>query len=229
MAATPVRYPTDEELRAALRAPEDNLVERKTEGDTKDVLKTVVGFANSVEIGRVGILLVGVRNDGTIVGVRSPDETQKSLNQKIALAYPRIDYQTRVLAEGAASILCVLVPGSENRPHFAGPAYVRVGSQTIDASEAQYRDLVADHSVKVRRLRSLIGKQLRTDWIKSGPALEINGRISHSPGMTMMACGAFNVTLRDNYGTLQHIALDRVHLLEEPDIPGSVILEIRTK
>ena len=40
-------HPTDEELRARRCASEDSFVERKTVGDSKDFVKTIVAFANS--------------------------------------------------------------------------------------------------------------------------------------------------------------------------------------
>lgn len=52
---------------------EDNLLERKTESDLNDLLKTLVAFANSVKPGHTAIILIGERDDGTIDGVTNPD------------------------------------------------------------------------------------------------------------------------------------------------------------
>ena len=38
---------------------EDNLLERKTESDLKDLLKTLVAFSNSIQPGHKAVLLIG--------------------------------------------------------------------------------------------------------------------------------------------------------------------------
>jgi predicted HTH transcriptional regulator len=62
----------------------------------------------------------------------------RTLRQKLGSIYPPIDYTTRVLTDGGKEFLCVIVAGSPNRPHSAGPAYVRVGSETVNASRDQF-------------------------------------------------------------------------------------------
>ncbi len=54
-------------------------------------------------------------------------------------------------------VLAVLIPPSRSRPHFSGPAYVRRGSQTIEASAAMMDELVAARIDKVRVLQRLTG------------------------------------------------------------------------
>jgi predicted HTH transcriptional regulator len=44
---------------------EDSLKEKKTESDLKDMLKTLVAFANSVAPGDTATLLIGEKDDGT--------------------------------------------------------------------------------------------------------------------------------------------------------------------
>jgi predicted HTH transcriptional regulator len=51
---------------------EDYLLERKVESDLKDLLKTLVAFANSVRPDHVATILIGEIDDGTPVGVANP-------------------------------------------------------------------------------------------------------------------------------------------------------------
>ena len=51
---------------------EDYLLERKTEGDLLDLLKTMVAFANSVRPDHIATILIGERDDGTDKGVTNP-------------------------------------------------------------------------------------------------------------------------------------------------------------
>ena len=68
---------------------------------------------------------------------------------------------TRVLKEGDQQFLAVVVPGSAARPHFAGRSYVRRGSESQEASEAQFQALIAVRSSKVYQIRKWIGREVQ--------------------------------------------------------------------
>lgn len=121
----------DEDILARLDNVEDSFVERKTEGDSGDWLKTVVAFANSVPIGFPALLFIGVKDDGTIQGLANADSLQRKLSGKINEAYPVPYHCSEVLEKDGKKFLAVVVPGSENRPHFAGRSYVREGSESV--------------------------------------------------------------------------------------------------
>lgn len=130
---------SDEDLLSRLRNFEDAFVERKTVGDLKDCLKTVVAFANSAPIGMPCVLYVGVKDDGQFEAKAIDfDSTQKSLNRILQNIYPRAAYLPKIIRDGEHQCLAIIVPGSELRPHFAGPSYVRIGSESVEASSAQY-------------------------------------------------------------------------------------------
>ena len=61
---------------------EDYLLERKVESDLKDLLKTLVAFANSIKPGHVATILIGERDDGTVTGCTNPDNIQKQCGKK---------------------------------------------------------------------------------------------------------------------------------------------------
>src|SRR5438477_10380179 len=106
---------TDQELLLRLRNFEDNFVERKAHSDSKDWLKTVVAFANSVPIDYPAVLFIGVLDDGTIQDTVNLDTLQKSFSREINKAYPPVYYLPRVLSEGGKQFLAVIVPGSAAR------------------------------------------------------------------------------------------------------------------
>jgi predicted HTH transcriptional regulator len=117
--------PTDEELSQCRDRPEDGVIERKTFGDSQDWVKTVVAFANSVPLGRCGVLYVGLRSDGSVEqNTPDLDKVQRTLRRKLEAVFPPISYTSRVIGDGPQKYLCVIVPGSSNRPHFSGAAYV---------------------------------------------------------------------------------------------------------
>ena len=140
---------TDRDILLQLTNTEDSFVERKTVNDLGDCLKTVVAFANTVPIGHSAVLFVGVRDNGEPEGANADlDKIQQKLTGKIAEAYPPIYTATRVLSKDGMQFLAVIVPGSSGRPHFTGQAYVRDGSRSIVASDAQFGRLISMRSEK---------------------------------------------------------------------------------
>jgi hypothetical protein len=145
----------DAEILRRLADGEDSFVERKTYGDwAKDVRKVCVAFANSCPIdGSPGLFFIGARNNGEIESpTQDLDKVQKTFEQKISDAYPRIIYRTKIVPTPSGKILTVIVPGSAKGPHFAGPSYVKVGSQIRVASEEEFERIIDRREHKVREL-----------------------------------------------------------------------------
>jgi hypothetical protein len=223
-----VVLPTDEELSQGRVRTEDALLERKTFGDSQDWVKTVVGFANSVPLGRYGLLYIGVRDNGDIEpGTSNLDQVQKTLRGKLQGVFPPIDYTPRVLVEGSRSYLCVIVPGSAQRPHFSGAAYVRIGSETVKASQQQFELLIAERNSKVYRILQLEGKHVRIHYVRSSRDAAIVGRDAGIDLFRVVGCSEFAATFRDRYEQTKVIALDRVSILDEAGSVAPPVLEIR--
>ena len=101
--------------------------------------------------------------------------------------------------------LAVLIPGSEERPHFAGPSYVRVGSETKKANESQYDKLIAQRQGKAREI-------LR--WKNQDITMErtYTGRTGRYPSVAKVAgCNAFYVTLLQGQDPIS-FSLTRVNI-----------------
>jgi hypothetical protein len=141
-----VESPITRMLRQRLRNREDGFTERKPEGvSTEDIRKALVAFANSIPEGEQAILFIGVSDDGTPLGVNNTDKLQKEV-RRIAegKCYPPIKAHTcKVFEESGKSIVAVIVSASVSRPHFAGTAYVRVGSESVKAPEPIYEQMLA--------------------------------------------------------------------------------------
>jgi predicted HTH transcriptional regulator len=185
----------DEELLLRLKNFEDNFVERKTSGDSKDWLKTIVAFANSTPVGYPAVLYIGVKNDGT--PEEKPvnlDSLQKTFGEKIGEAYPTIYCLTKILNVEGKQILAVIVPGSADRPHFAGQAYVRKGSKSIVASEAQFEELIASRNSKAYEILKWKGKPITVDSMRVEHT-HMMGAVASSSEYTVVDCNQFFVTL----------------------------------
>lgn len=186
----------DEDILFRLTAFEDSFVERKTANDSKDWLKSVVAFANSTPVGDPAILFIGVRDDGTVEDGVNLDSLQRTLSQRLAAAYPPIFFLPRVMQSGGKQFLAVIVPGSENKPHFAGQAFVRRRSETVASSESQFDTLVAERSSKVREIAKWKGKVVtfRRSTEKDLIAVHVLGSSGGRLAGTIVDCNQFYLT-----------------------------------
>jgi len=103
--------------------------------------KEVIAFANSGG----GRLLLGVDDDGTIVGVRDADEELFSLQEALTdFCFPVVFVKLeRVPISRRRDVIVVLVKSSTMKPHYLihsdqptkrRAAYVRVGDKSVEAS-----------------------------------------------------------------------------------------------
>jgi len=149
------------DLLARMRNFEDHLVERKTIRDERDWKKTAVAFANSVPVGLPAVLYIGVRDNGEIETPQQDlEEIGKKFNRQMEKVYPRIAYVPKVVHDMGRQALAVIIPGSEVRPHFAGLSYVRRGPESVDASEEQFSDLIAQRNSKTALILRWKGKNV---------------------------------------------------------------------
>jgi predicted HTH transcriptional regulator len=151
----------EEDLLLQLGNTENSFVERKTFSDYKDWLKTAVAFANSAPVGYPAILFIGVMNDGSPEpNKENLDSVQKKVGDRISSAYPPIFYLSKVLRIDEKEILAVIIPGSADRPHFAGPAYVRKDTRSVRASDEQFARLIAERNSKTYEILKWKGKPI---------------------------------------------------------------------
>jgi Putative DNA-binding domain len=191
---------TDDDLLRRMRNFEDHFVERKTANDTKDILKTIVAFANSAPVGFPAILYMGVKDSGEIeTPQRDLDKLEKEVNKKLQNTYPRIPCIQRVISDQNRQALAVIVYGSENRPHFSGPSYIRTGSESPEASREQFHELISRRNSKVSRILEYRGKVI------SAANLDRNGMLSEWGGtITIHYCDQFYVTIGSTVDSERH-------------------------
>jgi predicted HTH transcriptional regulator len=139
---------------------EDYLLERKTENDLKDLLKTMVAFANSVVPGHTAVILIGERNDGSAEGVSNADNIQKKVRQEADKIYPDVIWKSASYAKDGKQCVRVEIEHSCDTPHFGGPAWVRRGSETVKANDEEFQRLIDIRSSVVRELSKWVDKKL---------------------------------------------------------------------
>jgi hypothetical protein len=143
---------TEKDILERLKNTEDSTVERKAASDYRDCLKTAVAFSNSLPIGDPGIIFVGVYNDGRVPRNHNFDSLQQKVTSELSKVYPPIYPQLKVMSKDGEEFLAVIVRGSPDRPHFAGQAYIRSGSETVNASDVQFGRLIAERNSKAREI-----------------------------------------------------------------------------
>jgi hypothetical protein len=179
------------DLLSRMRNFEDHMVERKTVKDEKDWKRPAVAFANSAPIGYPAVLYIGVRDNGEIeTPQKDLEEVAKKFNSQMQKVYPRIAYVPKVISSDGRQAIAVIVPGSESRPHFAGPAYVRRGPESVDSSEEQFRELIAERNSKAALIMQWKGKNV-TVFTRMG-----DSEFPWPNDTSLIDCNQFYVTLQ---------------------------------
>jgi predicted HTH transcriptional regulator len=203
---------TDEELALRIISTEDNYVERKTAGDNKRWIPALVAFANSAPVGFDCVLFIGVKDNGTLepdVGVES---LQKSFSEKAAEVFPPVPYASKVFRRQDRECLAVIVPGSPDRPHYAGQPYVRIGSESKKADAEQFARMTAEHDPKAREILKRKGQVVTVELLNAPEAASRIGRSFGSSFSRIQDCNQFWVTLDDGRANVQSITLRRIEL-----------------
>jgi predicted HTH transcriptional regulator len=141
---------TAKKLRAIIELGETDTVEfkRKFSGFEK-IAKEMIALANT----RGGLLLVGVDDDGTIIGVES-EKSEIDLVTTAAEFYsdPPIDNDIEVVEIDDVDVLVVYIPESHTKPHQLVNSsqnngdtrvYIRQGEKSVMASREVARVLAA--------------------------------------------------------------------------------------
>lgn len=106
--------------------------------DARKIAKSIVAFANTDG----GRLLIGVKDNGKIAGVRSEEEVYMIEAAAEMYSEPSVEFKVRKWNVEKKEVLEVYVPASSRKPHFVlnknGPkkAYVRKGDQNLAINTA---------------------------------------------------------------------------------------------
>lgn len=139
---------------------EDSLLERKLQSDLKDLLKTLVAFANSVRPGHIATILIGEKDDGSVQGVDNADSIQKTVRDTCNEIYPPILWRSQVYEKDGKICVRIEIEYDGETPHFGGAAWIRRGSVTEKATDEVFQRLIEFRLSKVRKLAEWIDKQI---------------------------------------------------------------------
>lgn len=203
---------TDEELALRITNFEDNFVERKSAGDHKDWIPTLVAFANSAPIGFPCVLFIGVKDKGTIEGDNNLESLQKKFNERAARVFPPIPCFPKVFARDGKQCLAIIVLGSPERPHYAGLPYIRMGSESRKADVEAVGQMTAQRVPKAYEILKWKGKSVSLTILNVDETARRLGREASREPRIVRDCNQHWVTLEFSSGQLQSFALNRVEL-----------------
>jgi|WetSurSiteA1Bulk_404760.scaffolds.fasta_scaffold00892_4 predicted HTH transcriptional regulator len=124
-------------IRNLIKSGENQQLDFKFEiNDAKKIARSFSAFANT----QGGKLLIGVKDNGKISGVRSEEEAYMAESAAHLFCRPAVNFHLKKWMVEGRCILEVEIPASSKRPHYAKNesgewvAYVRVADQNIKAS-----------------------------------------------------------------------------------------------
>jgi len=173
---------------------EDSLREKKVESDLKDLLKTLVAFANSVSPEDTAQIFIGEKDDGTVQGVTSPDAIQKAVQREAEKIYPEIYYRTEVYEREGKQCVRVDVKRNGLAPHFGGPAWIRRGSETRKATDELYQQMIDQRQSKVSLLLKWLNKEVTVEGTEQ-PDFVPPGAVQLVPPQQEWSVGRHDATL----------------------------------
>jgi len=104
--------------------------------DSKKIARTLVAFSNT----QGGRLLIGVKDNGAIAGVRTDEEYHMIEGAAELYCRPKINFETKEWTINGKKILEIIIQESENKPHMVLAennkwlAYIRVADENILAN-----------------------------------------------------------------------------------------------
>lgn len=105
--------------------------------DARRIARSLVAFANT----NGGRLLIGVKDNGVIAGVRSDEEYYMVEAASKMYCRPPVEFKTREWTVNGKTVLEIIVPKSSQKPHAAGQKdgrwliYIRVADQNLLANK----------------------------------------------------------------------------------------------
>ena len=168
---------SDAELEALMSDLESDLVERKeSAADGTKIRRNVCAFANDLPgNGRAGVVLVGVRDDGSCASLPIDDDLLKKLanihGEGDILPLPSMTVQKRVL-KGCEVAVVSVSPAADTPVRYKGRVWVRVGPSVREGSVEDERLLTerrraADLPFDLRAVDGAHISDLDQDFVRS--------------------------------------------------------------
>ena len=186
---------TREQIESILQSEESETIERKKGFDAGEIRKALIAFANDLAGRDVAWLIIGQAPDRQIVGLSmDADKAQRKISD-IARdqCIPAIPVSMEIYEQDGKRVAIVEVRRSIARPHFEGKAWVRIGSTTRRATDAEIILLRSEGGdKKVATIRN---------WIREGKTSAILLDAKTNSGMRITIQDVTDQWVKLDFGT----------------------------
>lgn len=151
--------------------------------DSKKIARSLVAFANTDG----GRLLIGIKDNGRIAGVRSDEEYYMVESAAKIYSKPPIDFTTRQHTVDGKTILEVIIEPSAEKPHFAKDdegkwwAYFRKDDENKLANKVMIEVWKAQNSTKGILINYSDDEKVLLDYLERNEKISVSkyARIAH--------------------------------------------------
>ena len=162
--------------------------------DSRKIARSLSAFANT----RGGRLLIGVKDNGKVAGVRSDEEYYMIESAASLYCRPEISFAPKIWKFEGKTVLETYVQESKTKPHYVLErdgrkiAYIRVNDQNIKANEVITKVWEITKQNKNRLVRYSEAEEYLFNILKENEAISLNyfkkkARISHKVAVSTLA------------------------------------------
>jgi predicted HTH transcriptional regulator len=165
-------------IKDLIRSGESQRLDFKFEiSDAKKIARTFSAFANT----QGGRLLIGVKDNGKISGIRSEEEAYMAESGAHLFCKPAVPYHLKKWIVEGRCVLEIEIPASPQRPHYAKDesgqwvAYVRVADQNFRANRILVHFWKNEHKKKGAWLRYGTEEKILMDYLSENGKITLSG------------------------------------------------------
>jgi len=144
--------------------------------DARRIARSLVAFANTDG----GRLLIGVKDNGVIAGMRSDEEFYMVEAAAKMYCKPVVDFNLKEWSVNGKKVLEIIIPKSRQRPHSAAHkdgkwlVYIRVGDQNLLANKVLLRVWEKENQPRGVFLKFTATEKLLLDYLESNPSITLS-------------------------------------------------------
>lgn len=185
-----------EEVKQLISGGESTTLEFKTSSaKLKSAFETLCAFVNT----RGGVVLIGVKDDGGIVGQHVTDATRQEISNYIANFEPPINIKTDYTPiNDSKYIIAIRVMSNHSTvPYtFDGRAYWRLESTTKRMPQQRYNELLLEYANKLKPWDAELANQISVDDLDDKEVIEtLNDSIERGRSESKLATQDVNEAL----------------------------------
>jgi predicted HTH transcriptional regulator len=165
-------------IKDLIKAGESQQLDFKFEiSDARKIARTFSAFANT----RGGKLLIGVKDNGKINGIRSEEEAYMAESAAHLFCKPAVSYHLKKWIVEGRCVLEIEIHASSQRPHYAKNesgqwvAYVRVADQNFQANRILVHFWKNEHKMKGVWLRYGREEKILMDYLVENGKITLSG------------------------------------------------------